>query len=162
MTIKIIEVDYSNSQQAEDLVYMLNEYANDPMGGGEPLSNFARDNLTKELSQLPYAFSLLCYVDDSPAGFANCFESFSTFKCKPVIYIHDFAVKDGFRGRKLSQKILDQIESIGIKRGCCKITLEVLEGNTVAQNAYQKYGFKPYQLDSNYGSAQFWQKEIKQ
>ena len=160
MTIETIVADYSNKKHADDLVYLLNEYALDPMGGNTPLSQYVIDNLAKELCKIPSAFSVICYVDGEPAGFSNCFEAFSTFKCKPIINIHDIAVKKQYRGQKLSQVILDKIEEIAHQKGCCKITLEVLEGNQPAQQAYLKYGFEPYQLSSDKGCAQFWQKEI--
>ncbi|UYM18323.1 GNAT family N-acetyltransferase [Endozoicomonas euniceicola] len=160
MAIEVIEVDYTNQQQAEDLAALLNEYAKDPMGGNESLDPYVRENLAKELNKVPNAFSILCYVDKKPAAFANCFESFSTFKCKPLINIHDIAVKYDFRGKHLSQIILDKIEYIANRRQCCKITLEVLNGNAAAKKAYQKFGFEPYQLDGDTGNAEFWQKEL--
>ena len=161
MTIEVVVADYSNKKHAEDLVSLLNDYANDPMGGNEPLSTFAKENLTAELSKIPHAFSILCYVDGEPAGFANCFEAFSTFNCKPLVNIHDLAVNSDFRGKKLSQKILDKVEEVANEKKCCKVTLEVLEGNEAAKSAYLKYGFMPYQLDNENGNAQFWQKPIK-
>ncbi|PJE80005.1 hypothetical protein CI610_01029 [invertebrate metagenome] len=160
MTIKVIVADYLNKKHADDLISLLSEYANDPMSGNESLSAYIKENLIKELSKFPNAFSLLCYVDGHPAGFSNCFEAFSTFKCKPLINIHDISVKPEYRGKNLSQIMLDKIEDIAHVRGCCKITLEVLEGNKPAQKAYLKYGFKPYQLGDENGTAQFWQKGI--
>ncbi|MFT5635935.1 MAG: hypothetical protein ACI89T_001390 [Cognaticolwellia sp.] len=40
------------------------------------------------------------------------------------------------------------------------MTLEVLEGNKVAKNAYQKVGFGSYVLDPEMGQAVFWQKKL--
>ncbi|MBO9497249.1 GNAT family N-acetyltransferase [Thalassotalea sp. G20_0] len=157
MKIELIVADYSNKKHADDLVSLLNDYAIDPMSGNEPLDQYVKENLAKELGKVTSAFSILCYVDGKPAGFANCFEGFSTFKCKPLINIHDIAVKNEYRGKKLSQIILDKIEEIAFQKGCCKITLEVLEGNKLAQQAYLKYGFEPYKLNSDNGCAQFWQ-----
>ena len=85
---------------------------------------------------------------------------FSTFKCQPLINIHDLAVIKTFRGQGISQALLSKLEQLALKKGCCKITLEVLEGNIVAQNAYQKFGFAGYQLDPNMGKAMLWQKFI--
>ena len=160
MQIEIIVSDYSNKKHADDLISLFHDYAIDPMGGNESLDQYVKDNLAKELSNVPNAFSVLCYVDGQPAGFANCFEGFSTFKCKPLINIHDIAVKQQYRGKKLSQIMLNKIEKIAHQKGCCKITLEVLEGNKPAQQAYLKYGFAPYKLSGDNGCAQFWQKQV--
>uniref|UniRef100_UPI0035583619 GNAT family N-acetyltransferase n=2 Tax=Pseudomonadota TaxID=1224 RepID=UPI0035583619 len=59
-----------------------------------------------------------------------------------------------------SQKMLAKVEEIARQRGCCKLTLEVLEGNEVAKAAYQKQGFDGYQLDPQMGRAMFWQKVL--
>ena len=160
MNIKIIKVDYTNHEQAKDLLFLLNEYASDPMGGGEPLKQYVLDNLVKELSKLPHALSVMAYVDDKPAGLINCFEAFSTFLCKPLINIHDVMVLKEFRGNGLSQKMLKEIEEIAVAKDCCKLTLEVLSENIAAKSSYKKYGFSSYELVPKVGSAQFWQKLI--
>ncbi|WP_412970977.1 GNAT family N-acetyltransferase [Glaciecola sp. MF2-115] len=160
MNITTEIVDYGDKRQADELLSLLNAYAKDPMGGGSELASFSKQNLIGELKKRPFIFSIICYVDGKPAGFSNCIEGFSTFKCKPLINIHDFAVNPEFRGLQLSQKMMSKIEEIAIAKGCCKITLEVLEGNLVAKNAYIKSGFKGYELDPEMGKAVFWEKPL--
>lgn len=160
MNIKIKQVDYNNKQQASELTFLLNEYAKDPMGGGESLTENALNNLASELSHLPHAFSIICYVNDAPAGLANCFEAFSTFTCKPLVNIHDLMVLKNFRGQGLSQKLLEKVEEIAISKDCCKITLEVLNRNEAAKSSYKKFGFSDYELDPASGSALFWHKHL--
>lgn len=158
MNIEVIVADYTNASHAADLVYLLNNYAMDPMGGEEALPQEVQETLAPELAKIPNAFSVLCYVDDKPAGLVNCFAGFSTFKCKPLVNIHDVTVIKDFRGLGISQRMLARVELIAKERGCCKLTLEVLEGNEVARNAYLKLGFDGYELDPAMGRALFWQK----
>lgn len=160
MKIDVIQADYTNPQHAQDIPYLLNAYATDPMGGGKPLSSFTMSNLSTELAKRPHAFSVLAYVDNKPAGLVNCFEGFSSFACKPLVNIHDVIVHSDFRGLGLSQHMLSQVEGIARERGCCKITLEVLENNVVAKAAYEKFGFAGYELDPEAGQAVFWQKVL--
>lgn len=160
MSIEVKVIDYSNPSQAEDLVSLLDQYAQDEMGGGEPLKSSTRANLANALSKLPHAFSIICYVEGKPAGLANCFEGFSTFSCKPLINIHDLVVAAPFRGQGISHKLLMAIEEVAKQKGCTKITLEVLEGNKVARASYQKFGFSGYELDPQMGNALFWQKSL--
>lgn len=158
--IDLIQVDYSDKRQAADLVDLLNRYALDPMGMGKTLPGEVQQTLIRELAKRPHAFSILCYVDGRPAGLANCFEQFSTFKGQPLVNIHDIYVHDDFRGRGLSHGLLEKVEEIAIERGCCKITLEVLQGNEAARQSYQKFGFQSYELDPKLGQALFWEKTI--
>ena len=158
--IEIVNVDYNSVNHAKDLVDVLDSYANDPMGGSTPLPEKIKSELVQQLSKIPHAFSILSYVDQQPAGLINCFEMFSTFKGKPLINIHDIAVVSNFRGIGLSQLMLKKVEEIAIEKGCCKLTLEVLEGNIVAKNSYKKFGFDGYELDPEVGKALFWQKTL--
>jgi len=160
MKIDLLIADYFDKQHAVDLGYLLNSYAEDPMGGGTSLPARIVENIAVELARLPHAFSVICYVDGTPAGLANCFEGFSTYQCKPLVNIHDLVVVKEFRGLGISQLLLRKIEEIASNKGCCKITLEVLEGNQAAQKSYIKYGFAGYQLDPKMGKALFWQKAI--
>jgi ribosomal protein S18 acetylase RimI-like enzyme len=160
MNIDVLVADYSNKQHSLDIIYLLNSYALDPMGGGKELSEDVIDNLIIELSKRPYAVSVICYVDGKPVGLVNCFEGFSTFKCKPLINIHDVVVLNEFRGNDISQRMLEKVEEIAKDKGCCKMTLEVLEGNTAAQKSYIKYGFEGYELNPANGKALFWQKSL--
>jgi len=160
MATETLKIDYTNEKQAADLVSLLSAYALDPMGGAAPLPAHVQQNLPAALADLPYAFSIICYVDGVPAALANCFEAFSTFACAPLINIHDIIVLSEFRGLGLSHKLLEKIAEIGQTKGCCKITLEVLTGNLPAQNSYRKFGFAPYSLDPEAGDAQFWQLKL--
>jgi ribosomal protein S18 acetylase RimI-like enzyme len=161
MNIEIVVADYSKEQHCSDIISLLNDYALDPMGGGKALSSFVVDNLTSELSKIPDALSILCYVDGKRAGLVNCFQGFSTFKCKPLINIHDVVVLNEYRGLGLCQKMFKKVEDIAIDNGCCKLTLEVLSNNNSAQQAYLKYGFAAYELDPEQGTALFWEKAIE-
>lgn len=160
MAVRLITADYNNPQHASTLKRLLNSYALDIMGGGKLIDEQVLNTLAGKLSGIDGAFSVLCYVDETPAGFANCFQGFSTFSGKSLINIHDFAVEPRFRGQGLSQQIMEHIEAHARRVGACKITLEVLEGNQNAQRAYQKSGFSGYELTPETGKALFWEKAL--
>ena len=113
------------------------------------------------MSKRSDVFTVLAYVDEAPAGIINCVEGFSTFSCKSLINIHDCGVLAKYRGLGLSLKMFGEVEKIAREMGCCKLTLEVLQGNKVAQNAYKKLGFSGYELDPKLGHALFWEKKLK-
>ncbi|MBC3921102.1 GNAT family N-acetyltransferase [Undibacterium sp. CY18W] len=158
--LTITNADLNNPTHATDLVHMLNMYALDPMGGNEALSDYAQANLIKELKQRNTVRAILAYVDDQAAGFAICIEGFSTFACKPLLNIHDFAVHPDFRGQGVAQGMMQHLSTLSRELGYCKMTLEVLEGNTRAQNLYRAEGFAPYELNPEFGGAIIMQKKI--
>jgi ribosomal protein S18 acetylase RimI-like enzyme len=158
--IDIINADLSLPKHAEVLINLLSEYALDLMGGKEALPAFVKENLAAELKRRPSAHVILAFVENKPAGLMIGFEGFSTFACKPLINIHDVVVAAQYRGRGLSRKMLSHMEKTATEIGCCKLTLEVLEGNTVAQSLYRSCGFEGYTLDPTMGKALFWQKKL--
>ena len=160
MQITLIQADYHNEQHGKDLVMLLNAYALDPMGGGAALADDVQHNLVATLAKRKDFLTLLCYVDGKAAGILNCVEGFSTFKCKPLLNIHDCGVLKEYRGLGLSQRLFIEAERISNERGYCKLTLEVLQGNAIAQNAYKKLGFSGYELDQKTGQAMFWEKML--
>lgn len=160
MEVEIIYANFFDPEQAKHIGELMDCYSSDPAGGGSPISEEIKSRLAAELSKVPGAFSVLCYVNGVPAGLINCLQGFSTFKCKPLINIHDVVVAPNFRGQGISQLMLNKVEEIALARGCCKLTLEVLQGNQVAQGSYLKFGFSGYQLDPKMGNALFWEKSL--
>jgi ribosomal protein S18 acetylase RimI-like enzyme len=166
-TVRVCRADYSNTLHAKALVHLLDAYARDPMGGAEPLSEFAKANLVSALAARPQAYSVLAFATadngeaEQAVGLVNCIEGFSTFACKPLVNVHDVAVLPAFRGQRVAEKMLALAEQIAIERGACKLTLEVLDGNNGAMRLYQRLGFANYQLDPAAGQARFMQKWIE-
>jgi GNAT superfamily N-acetyltransferase len=152
--------DFSNPAHVSAVVYLLNEYAKDPMGGGEELSDFVKANLVCEMAKRSGIHVVIAFVDGKPAGLANCIEGFSTFACKPLLNIHDMVVLAEYRGQGISSQLLKKAEELATSLDCCKLTLEVLEGNKTAQAAYVANGFAGYELDPVMGRAMFWQKKL--
>lgn len=162
--IEVTAADYHNPQHAAALVDLLDAYARDPAGGGQALSEFARQRLVATLAGRPQAFSVLAFHHGARAvqavGLVNCFEGFSTFACQPLVNIHDVVVLAEHRGQGVAARMLALVEQLAVRRGACKLTLEVLQGNWRAQRLYQRIGFAAYQLDPALGSAQFLQKPL--
>ena len=157
-TIRVRQADYADAQDALAIVLLLDAYASDPAGGGEGLSDFAKTHLVSALAARPQAYSVLAFDGDVPVGLVNCIEGFSTFKCQPLVNLHDVAVLASHRGQRIAERMLAEAERIARERGACKLTLEVLTGNTPAVKLYQRIGFEGYQLDPAMGTASFMQK----
>ena len=59
MSILIYQIDYEDSQQAADLIRLLDHYAQGEMGGGKPLSEPVKQTLVSNLAKLPNAIGLI-------------------------------------------------------------------------------------------------------
>ena len=159
-TLKVQRVDYLNAHHAQALVSLLDAYAQDPMGGGEALKPEATARLCADLARIAGAASFIAWLEDKPIGLINCFEGYSTFKAQPLLNVHDIAVLDGQRGQGVGQALLQAAEAHARSRGCCKLTLEVLDQNERALRTYAAAGFKRYALQPGAGEAIFLTKAL--
>ncbi len=157
--LNIALADYRDAQDAADLVALLDAYARDPMGGSEPLREDVKARLAGDLAANPQAFSMIARLEGDAVGLANCFMGYSTFAAAPLVNIHDLAVLPGHRGKGIGKALLAAVEAEALKRGACKVTLEVLSGNP-ARHLYAREGYGDYQLDPATGHALFWQKRL--
>jgi len=158
MKLTIDAVDLRQSAHCDALIKLLDAYAQDPMGGGEPLAAEVKARLCDDMAARPTVASFIAWLDQAPVGLVNCVEGFSTFKSQPLMNIHDLVVLPGHRGMGIGQALMQAAQTHAQARGCCKLTLEVLTGNERALRSYEQFGFEPYTLDPAAGQASFMQK----
>lgn len=156
----VVEANLSLPHHGEALLSLLSEYAMDPMGGAEPLAEHVRNHLLNALQQRASTHVVLAFDGEHPIGLIISFEGFSTFACQPLLNLHDVVVSLPYRGQGVLRLMLDKLDVIARQLGCCKLTMEVLEGNRHAMAAYATHGFAAYELDPAMGKAVFWQKKL--
>jgi len=150
----------TNSRDAHAMIALLDGYARDVMGGSKALSEEVKARLPADLAARPSALVLLAFEGDEPVGLAIAFEGYSTFAAAPLLNLHDFAVAPAFRGRRIAALLLERLEAEAVERGCCKITLEVLEHNRRARSVYSAAGYESYELLPEQGKALFLHKRL--
>ena len=158
--VVVAPVDLDDPVQAAAFLDLLDHYARDPMGGGTGLKSEVKSRLVDELRQVPHFHGALAWLDGIPVGLINGFLGFSTFAARPLLNIHDIAVREAHRGAGIGQALLAWAEGRARELGCCKLTLEVLANNHRALASYQRAGFAPYVLDPAAGQALFLQKGL--
>ena len=158
MALRIVAVDLQDEAISRAWLALLDHYAHDPMGGGSGLSEYARANLVRELKEMSTFHGALAFIGDEAVGLINCFAAFSTFAARPLLNIHDIVARDDRRGQGVGQALLGWAEQRARELGCCKLTLEILSGNTRAMASCERAGYAPYVLDPAAGQALLIQK----
>ena len=158
--MKIVRIDLNDERHRAGLCEQLNAYARSETGMGAALPDPTLQSLPDQLAACPTYIGLLAWQDERAVGLLNAFWSVSTFKARPLINVHDLAVDASQQGRGIGSALLAELEHIGRQMHCCKLTLEVLEGNTGASALYKRLGFEFYQLDPANGDARFMQKML--
>jgi ribosomal protein S18 acetylase RimI-like enzyme len=157
--MKIILADLNNSAHQQAVVSMLDMYCRDEFGSGKPLPSETKASLITGLQ----AARGLCFLaeDQTPSGqsefigLALCLPSFSSFRARPILNIHDIAVAPGHRGKGVGQALLQAVEDEARRRSCCKVTLEVRSDNEVAMAAYRRAGFASTEPETY-----FWSRDL--
>ncbi len=149
MQLTIHEADFTNPAHGAAIVEVLNSYAADPLGGGEPLAQQVRDRLVPALRDHPTALVLLAFAEARAVGVAVCFFGFSTFQARPLLNIHDLAVIPECRGKGIGRALLSAAEAHALRRGCCKLTLEVQDDNRRARGLYESFGFGDFVVNNS-------------
>jgi GNAT superfamily N-acetyltransferase len=88
----------------------------------------------------PVAEACLVYVGDEPIGFAVFFSSFSTFACRPGLYLEDLFIEPQWRGRGFGRQLLAHVAKTGVERGCDRMNWAVLPWNEPAIEFYRRLG----------------------
>lgn len=144
-TLTVDPVNFSDAEEVALYLDLLDAYARDPMGAGQPLPVAVLGRLATDLARHPGVHCLLARADGMAAGFATCFLGYSTFRARPLLNVHDIAVLPEWRGRSVARTLLAAIADLGQELDCCRITLEVREDNPRARRVYEQAGFTPAQ-----------------
>ena len=73
-------------------------------------------------------------------GFALYFTTFSTFLCKPGLYLEDLFVEPSSRGIGLGKALLVRLAAIARERGCGRFEWRVLDWNEPSIRFYESLG----------------------
>ena len=89
-----------------------------------------------------YFETLISTRDRRAVGFALYFFAYSTFACRPTLYIEDIFVLPEERGRGIGKALLVELARVATRKDCGRMEWAVLDWNTPAIRFYQKLGAK--------------------
>jgi GNAT superfamily N-acetyltransferase len=99
------------------------------------------DDLRRHLFGEPrFAHSLIAEWDQVPAGFALYFFNYSTFLCRPGLYLEDLFVRPAYRRRAIGRALLSALERQARELNCGRLEWAVLNWNQSAINFYHRFG----------------------
>ena len=88
----------------------------------------------------PSAEALMAVRGRRSVGFALFFTTFSTFLCKPGIYLEDLFVEPEHRGAGIGKALLRRLARVAVERDCGRIEWRVLDWNKPSIDFYQSLG----------------------
>jgi GNAT superfamily N-acetyltransferase len=88
----------------------------------------------------PWAEALIAELDGRPAGFALFYPTFSTWECRPGIWLEDLYVPQAQRRAGVGRALLSHLSRLAVQRGCARLEWAALEWNTPALDFYERLG----------------------
>lgn len=88
----------------------------------------------------PSCECVIAEEDEKPIGFALYFTTFSTFLCKPGLYLEDLFVIPAARGKGYGKALLKHLAGIAKTRDCGRFEWRVLDWNEPSIQFYKSLG----------------------
>lgn len=88
----------------------------------------------------PVCEAVLAEEDGVPVGFALFFFTYSTFLCKPGLYLEDLFVVPHRRGAGYGKALLKHLARVATERGCGRFEWRVLDWNEPSIKFYESIG----------------------
>ena len=88
----------------------------------------------------PAAEALVAERGGRAVGFALFFTTFSTFLCKPGLYLEDLFVEPAHRGHGIGKALLARLAALAAERGCGRLEWRVLDWNEPSIRFYEALG----------------------
>jgi GNAT superfamily N-acetyltransferase len=75
-----------------------------------------------------------------PVGFALWYTTFSTFLCRPGLWVEDLFVRPEHRGTGTGRALLAHVAAVAVEQGCGRVELAALDWNEPALGFYRSLG----------------------
>jgi GNAT superfamily N-acetyltransferase len=86
----------------------------------------------------PVAEALVAEIDGTTLGFALFYRTFSTWQCRPGIWLEDLFVPEEQRGTGVGFALLRELARITVSRGYTRLEWAALDWNEPALNFYER------------------------
>lgn len=122
-----------------DLIRALAEYERAPdkaIGTAEALEEHV-------FGERPAAEVLIAETGGEAVGFALFFTTFSTWLCRPGLWLEDLFVLPAHRAAGVGRALLERLAQLAIERGCARMEWVALDWNEPALGFYARLGARP-------------------
>lgn len=88
----------------------------------------------------PAVEAVIAEIDSDPIGFALYFHTFSTFLCRPGMWLEDLFVIPEHRRGGVGRLLLSHVAAVAVRRGCARLEWSALGWNEPALRFYAALG----------------------
>lgn len=90
----------------------------------------------------PVAEALIAELERQPVGFALLYTTFSTWECRPGLWLEDIYVPEQHRRGGIGGRLFAAVAATAVARGCVRLEWVALNWNEPALSFYRKLSAK--------------------
>lgn len=158
--MEIAELNLAEPDGVEKFTQLLDAYCRTPNGGGVALSDEVRNRLFNVMPQYGNVIAFLSRHQNKPAGVVFGFYNLYVFSAQPYADIQFIFVLPEFQRRGIAKKLMLAFEAKAHELGCCKVTLEVREGNEQAKALYSVLEYRRGTFGPRNDVLEFWERRL--
>jgi GNAT superfamily N-acetyltransferase len=138
----MLTIRFAQADDADTILHFIRELA---IYEREPEAvKVTGDELREQLADATPPFECLLAEEAGVAcGFALFFHNYSTWRGRRGLYLEDLFVPPAHRGRGIGKRLLGELASIAVERGCARLEWAVLDWNQPAIDFYRALGATP-------------------
>ena len=136
LTIRLA-INRADADAVLDLIIGLAEFEKLAPPDADAQLRFYEDGFVR---QPPRFEAWLAEADGNVIGYALIFETYSSFLCRPTLYLEDLFVSPSVRGNGYGKALLLHCVRLAHQRGCGRMEWTCLDWNTRAQEFYETLG----------------------
>lgn len=106
-----------------------------------PMTEGSHERLLADMSREDPPFvTFIAEVEGQAAGYSIVYETYSTMRGRPRLFIEDIFVYPEFRGARVGWDLLRTVLRHARERDCCLVEWQVLTWNQLAIDFYERAG----------------------
>lgn len=141
-TPKNLRIDPARPGDEEEICRLIHALATYEMAPQDCLAT-PEDVRNQLFGETPAAECLLARLGAKAVGFALYFTSFSTWLCRPGMYVEDLFVDPGYRSQGIGGALMQRLAAICRERDYGRMEWACLEWNETAKDFYRRRGAEP-------------------
>ena len=156
--MEIAELNLAEPDGVNKFTQLLDAYCCTLNGGGVALSDEVRNRLFNVMPQYGNAIAFLSHHQNKPTGVVFGFYNLYVFSAQPYANVQFIFVLPEFQRRGIAKKLMLAFEARTRELGCCKVTLEVREGNEQAKALYSALEYRRGTFGPHNDALEFWER----
>ena len=128
------------NRHIDDFAVLMDEYR--VFYGNQSNISESKDYVSQLLKDGKVVFLMAVTAEENLIGFCTLFRSYSSVRAQEIFILNDLYVRENYRQFGFGTQLLDAAVTLAKKENVKVLNLVTAKDNVIAQNVYEKHGWK--------------------